>query len=53
MSPQAQKAWGCPWCLWFPMFNSIHHEIIAKDFVLQIMLFTLYTWENSKYKWAL
>lgn len=24
MSPQAQKAWGSPWCLWFPMFNIVY-----------------------------
>lgn len=42
MSPQAQKAWGSPG---FPVFkHSIHDEVIAKDFALQIILFTLCIW---------
>lgn len=54
MSPQAHKAWGSPWCLWFPMFNIVYIiKLLPKTLHCKLYyLFTLCTWKNSKYKWV-
>lgn len=42
---------GSPWCLRFPvfvLFNIVHNKVIAEDFALQIILFTLvYSEKNT------
>lgn len=52
MSPQAQKVWGSPWCLWFPIFNIVYiMKLLPKTLHCKLYYLHCLLGENSKHKW--